>query len=177
MTTPASESRPSGPVSTGPVEPTFPSARSAPSVEATAQTVDSTDSAAEGAMNFPLPPLGLGNPLVIIIALSVVAGGASAWTGHVFFAVWFFVGGLLAVANAKLVILKVGSATADENPRKAPVAVNAMVRLGLITVVALVVAYFFRPDGLGVMFGLAVGQVVLVLHSVIPVLKGLRKQS
>ncbi|GAA4400388.1 ATP synthase subunit I [Tsukamurella soli] len=132
---------------------------------------------ASGQMNFPLPPLSMVNPIVIVVALAVIAAGLSAWAGHLLFALWFLLGGLLAIGNAKLVILKVGSATSEENPRKAPVAVNAAFRLGVVTVIALAVAYFFRPDGLGLIFGLAVGQIVLVLHSVIPVLKGLRTQS
>ena len=79
--------------------------------------------------------------------------------------------------NAKLAVLKVATVTAENEPRKAPVAVNSMVRLGVVSVIAIVIAYFFRPDGLGVIFGLAVGQIVLVLNTVIPVLKGLRQQS
>ena len=47
-------------------------------------------------------------------------------------------------------------------------------RLGAITVLALAAAILVRPDGLGVMFGLAVGQVILVLNTVIPVMVRLR---
>lgn len=41
---------------------------------------------------------------------------------------------------------------------------------------ALAAAFLVQPEGLGVMFGLAIGQVILVLNVVIPVMKGLRKQ-
>ncbi|ADG77879.1 ATP synthase I OS=Tsukamurella paurometabola (strain ATCC 8368 / DSM / CCUG 35730 / CIP 100753/ JCM 10117 / KCTC 9821 / NBRC 16120 / NCIMB 702349 / NCTC 13040) OX=521096 GN=Tpau_1248 PE=4 SV=1 [Tsukamurella paurometabola] len=124
-------------------------------------------------------PVGVSmiNPIVIVIGLSVIAGGIGAAFGHPWFAAWFLVGGLLAVLNAKLAVLKVATVTAEDEPRKAPVAVNSMVRLGVVSVIAIVIAYFFRPDGLGVIFGLAVGQIVLVLNTVIPVLKGLRQQS
>ena len=118
-----------------------------------------------------------GNPFVMIAGISVVVAGISAAFGNVWFAAFFLVGGLLSLLNAKLVVLKVASATAEEEPRKAPVAVNSVVRLAAVSVVALVIAYFFRPAGLGVIFGLAVGQIVLVLNTVIPVLKGLRQQS
>ncbi|MDF0530300.1 hypothetical protein P0W64_12505 [Tsukamurella sp. 8F] len=136
-----------------------------------------SDPAAPEGVNLPLPPLSLVNPLVIIVALSVVAAGIAAAFGNVLFAAWFLVGGLLALGNAKLVMLKVSTATAEAQPRKAPVAINATFRLAVVTVIALAVAWLFKPAGLGLIFGLAIGQVVLVLHSVIPVLKGLRTQS
>ncbi|MCS3780609.1 ATP synthase subunit I [Tsukamurella ocularis] len=117
------------------------------------------------------------NPFVILAGISVVVAGVAAAYDEIWFGAWFFVGGLLALLNAKLAVLKVSVITADDEPRKAPVAVNSMVRLAVVTVVALVIAYFLRPAGLGVIFGLAVGQVVLVLNTVIPVLKGLRQQS
>lgn len=117
------------------------------------------------------------NPIVIVVGLTVVAAGIGTAFGHPWFAAWFLLGGLLALLNAKLAVLKVATVTAENEPRKAPVAVNSMVRLGVVSVIAIVIAYFFRPDGLGVIFGLAVGQIVLVLSTVIPVLKGLRQQS
>ncbi|GAB3133444.1 ATP synthase subunit I [Tsukamurella serpentis] len=116
------------------------------------------------------------NPFVILAGLSVVVAGVSVAFGHTFLGIWFFVGGLLALLNAKLAVIKVATVTAEDEPRKAPVAVNSMVRLGAVSVIAIVIAYFFRPDGLGVIFGLAAGQVILVLNTVIPVLKGLRQQ-
>lgn len=118
------------------------------------------------------------NPFVILAGIAVVVAGVAASFGQVWFAAWFFLGGLLALLNAKLVVLKVASATAEDEPRKAPVAINSVVRLGAISLIALVIAYFFQSSGgLGVIFGLAVGQIVLVLNTVIPVLKGLRQQS
>ena len=40
--------------------------------------------------------------------------------------------------------------------------------------VGLIIAYVFRPAGLGVLFGLALFQVLLVLSTVLPVWKKLR---
>ncbi|GAA1075057.1 hypothetical protein GCM10009648_09310 [Tsukamurella spumae] len=117
------------------------------------------------------------NPFVILAGIAVVVAGIAASFGQVWFAAWFFLGGLLALLNAKLIVIKVANATAEDEPRKAPVAVNSVVRLAVVSVIALAIAYFFRPSGLGVIFGLAVGQIVLVLNTVIPVLKGLRQQS
>lgn len=119
----------------------------------------------------------MANPFVILAGVTIIAAGIAAAFDHLWFAGWFLLGGLASLLNSRLVVLKVATATSGDSPRKAPVAVNAAVRLGVITAVALVIAYFFRPDGLGFLFGLAVGQIVLILNTVIPVLKGLRQQS
>jgi hypothetical protein len=52
--------------------------------------------------------------------------------------------------------------------------VNSASRLLLITVIGLTVAFVFRPAGLGVVFGLALFQVLLVLSTALPVLNKLR---
>lgn len=53
-------------------------------------------------------------------------------------------------------------------------AINSATRLAIITVIGLIIAYIFRPAGLGVVFGLALFQVVLVLSTALPVWKTLR---
>ncbi|WP_188490622.1 ATP synthase subunit I [Williamsia phyllosphaerae] len=126
---------------------------------------------------YPEIPLSLARPAIIASVLAVVVLVISGFLGHIFFGVWFAAGLVLSLLNAKMVQASVGAATASDNPRKKPVVLNTAVRLGLITVAALVIAFFFRPDGLGVMFGLALCQVIVVLSTVIPVMKGLRKQS
>ena len=52
---------------------------------------------------------------------------------------------------------------------------NSATRLLVITLIALAVAFAFRPFGFGVLFGLALFQVVLVLSTVIPVWMKIRK--
>ncbi|KQR97207.1 ATP synthase subunit I [Williamsia sp. Leaf354] len=137
-----------------------------------------TMSAPESTQFYPEIPLSLARPAIIAGVAATAVLVISAVVGHVFFGVWFAVGMVLSLANAKMVQASVGAATADdENPRKKPVVLNTAVRLGIITVAALAVAFIFRPEGLGVMFGLALCQVIVVLSTVIPVMKGLRKQS
>ena len=53
-------------------------------------------------------------------------------------------------------------------------ALNSVSRLAIITMVGLIIAYVFRPAGLGVVFGLALFQVLLVLSTALPVWKKLR---
>ncbi|MFI8773071.1 hypothetical protein ACIGKQ_13015 [Gordonia sp. NPDC062954] len=125
---------------------------------------------------YPAAPTGLRRPAIIAAVVVAIVIGVSIAVGHVWFAVFFVAGTVAIFVNAILVRRAVEVVAAQEHPRKQALAVNSAVRLGAITVLALVAAFLVRPDGLGAMFGLAIGQVVLVLNTVIPVMKGLRKQ-
>jgi hypothetical protein len=118
-------------------------------------------------------------PAVVSGALvAVVIGAGFAVGGHwLAFGLWMLLGTVLSLGNAAMVLSTVTALTAEENPRKRPLVLNTAVRLAIFTVIALVIAFLFRPAGLGVVFGLALTQVVLVLHTVIPVMKGLRQSS
>ncbi|GAB2638754.1 hypothetical protein GCM10027169_03320 [Gordonia jinhuaensis] len=136
-----------------------------------------TTSAPGSAPVYPHAPLSFRVPAVIAVLAVVIALVISGLVGHIAFGLWFALGAALIFGNAFLVRGTVSAITAEENPRKKPLVFNTAVRLGIITVFALVIAFFFRPEGLGVMFGLAVCQVILVLATVLPVMKGLRNQS
>lgn len=136
-----------------------------------------TASAPESApVYYPAAPTGLRRPGIIAGIVTVIVGAIAIALGHPWFAVFFLAGVVLVFVNTKLVIRSVENVAQAENPRKKLLALNSAYRLGAITVLALAAAFLVRPDGLGAMFGLAVGQVVLVLNTVIPVMKGLRKQ-
>ena len=108
------------------------------------------------------------------LVLTVLAIAAAVWLGRPMVGVLFGVGLLLGLLNALGVQRSVASITADAHPLKKKLALNSAGRLMLITVVGLTVAYLFRPDGLGVVFGLALFQVLLVLSTALPVMKKLR---
>lgn len=135
-----------------------------------------TTSAPESASVYPATPTGLVRPAIIAGVVTVVVGAIAIAFGHPWFALFFVVGVALIFVNTKLVIRSVASVATTENPRKKLLALNSAYRLGAITILALVAVFLVRPDGLGALFGLAIGQVVLVLNTVIPVMKGLRKQ-
>ena len=116
----------------------------------------------------PAPLLG------VCAVLTVAAIGLSAWVGHALFGVFFGIGLLLGFLNAVLVQRSVASITAEANPIKRKMAVNSATRLLVITTVGLAIAFAFRPLGLGVVFGLAVFQIVLVLGTALPVWKKIR---
>ena len=88
--------------------------------------------------------------------------------------VFFGVGLLLGLLNAVGVQRSVAAITAEAHPLKKKMAMNSASRLLIITVIGLAVAFVFRPAGLGVLFGLALFQVLLVMSTALPVWKKLR---
>jgi Na+-transporting NADH:ubiquinone oxidoreductase subunit NqrD len=112
--------------------------------------------------------------LVICVALAGLVTIAAALIGYPLFGLFFGVGLGLGLINALLVRRAVDAITADDHPLKKKMALNSASRLLAITVVGLTIAFVFRPMGLGVLFGLALFQVVLVLSTSLPVLKELR---
>jgi len=111
---------------------------------------------------------------VISIAITVMAIVVAGLSGHPMVGVFFGIGLLLGLLNAVLVQRSVASITAKEHPLKRSMALNSASRLAIITILALVIAYVFRPAGLGVVFGLALFQVLLVASTALPVWKKLR---
>jgi hypothetical protein len=111
---------------------------------------------------------------VISVAITAVAIVAAGLSGHPMVGVFFGIGLLLGLLNALLVRRSVASITAKDHPLKSSMALNSATRLAIITVVGLVIAYVFRPSGLGVVFGLALFQVLLVASTALPVWQKLR---
>jgi len=112
--------------------------------------------------------------LVISLLLTLVAVGVAASLGHPMVGLFFGVGLLLGLLNALGVQRSVAAITAEAHPLKKKMAMNSASRLMIITVVGLAVAFVFRPDGLGVLFGLALFQVLLVASTALPVWSKLR---
>jgi hypothetical protein len=115
----------------------------------------------------------LGISLALTAAAMLVAGSL----GHVMVGAFFGVGLLLGLLNALGVQRSVAAITADAHPLKKKMAMNSAGRMLAITVIGLAVAFAFRPAGLGVVFGLALFQVLLVVSTALPVWKKLRTES
>ncbi|QUR68448.1 ATP synthase subunit I [Mycobacterium spongiae] len=111
---------------------------------------------------------------VISVALTAVAMVAAGLLGHLMVGVFIGVGLLLGLLNALLVRRSVEAITAQANPLKRSMALNSASRLAIITIAGLVIAFVFRPAGLGVLFGLALFQVLLVASTALPVWQKLR---
>ncbi|WP_158017722.1 ATP synthase subunit I [Mycobacterium basiliense] len=112
--------------------------------------------------------------LVISLGLTLAATLIAGFIGHVMVGVFLGVGLLLGLLNAVLVRRSVESITAQAHPLKRSMALNSASRVAVITIIALIIAYLFRPAGLGVVFGLAFFQLLLVLSTALPVWKKLR---
>jgi hypothetical protein len=112
---------------------------------------------------------------LLCLVLAAVAIGLAFIAGAGGFGVFFSIGLFLGLTNALLVRASVATITAQDHPLKRRVALNSATRLLLVTAIALVIAFAFRPFGFGVLFGLAVFQVVLVLSTVVPVWMKMRK--
>jgi hypothetical protein len=112
--------------------------------------------------------------LTMSLVLTVVAIAAAGLLRHPMVGVFFGLGLLLGLLNAVGVQRSVAAITAEAHPLKKKMAMNSASRLLIITVVGLTIAFIFRPAGLGVVFGLALFQVLLVLSTALPVWKKLR---
>ena len=112
--------------------------------------------------------------LAISLVLTAVAVAAAGSLHHPMVGVFFGVGLLLGLLNALGVQRSVAAITAEAHPLKKKMAMNSASRLLIITVIGLTVAFVFRPEGLGVVFGLALFQVLLVASTALPVWKKLR---
>jgi ATP synthase I chain len=111
---------------------------------------------------------------VISVGVTAVAMLAAGLSGHLMVGVFFGIGLLLGLLNALLVRRSVEAITARDHPLKRSMALNSASRLAIITILGLIIAYVFRPAGLGVVFGLALFQVLLVVSTALPVWKKLR---
>ncbi|BCK57427.1 MULTISPECIES: hypothetical protein [Nocardia] len=112
---------------------------------------------------------------IVAIAVGVLALMAAGALDHLLLGVFTCVGLGLGWANARLTWSSVTRITRSETPSKQALTVSTAGRLFGITVLSLLVAFLARPDGIGIFFGLAVFQVVLILLTVVPEVKGLRQ--
>lgn len=116
-------------------------------------------------------------PVKLSVVCAVITGvvvAIAAVLGSPMFGLFFGIGLALGLINALLVRRAVQAITAKDHPLKTQMALNSATRLLIITAAGLTIAYVFRPQGLGVLFGLALFQVILVLSTSLPVLKKLR---
>ncbi|MGB6514806.1 MAG: ATP synthase subunit I [Mycobacterium sp.] len=133
-----------------------------------------TTPAQDAPLVFPSVAFRPGRLLTMSLVLTVVATAVAGSLHHPMVGVFFGVGLLLGLLNAVGVQRSVAAITAEAHPLKMKMAMNSASRLLIITVIGLTVAFIFRPAGLGVVFGLALFQVLLVVSTALPVWKKLR---
>ncbi len=125
----------------------------------------------------PALSVSLRLPAILVGVFGVLALAATGALDRLLLGVFICAGLLLGLANAKLMQYSAYAITSAERPSKQKMALSSAARLAVITVIAIAVAFLLKPNGIGVFFGLALFQVVLVLNTTLPALKGLREQS
>lgn len=111
---------------------------------------------------------------VICLVIAGIVTVVAYYLGAPMFGAFFAFGLLLGLINALLVRHAVTSITSEEHPLKAKMAVNSATRLLVFGAIALFIAWYFKPEGLGTVFGLALFEALLVISTSLPVLKKLR---
>lgn len=100
--------------------------------------------------------------LVVTIGLGLAGLIVAIVLGHYLAGVTLCVGLGLGFVNTRFTIAAAAKFSATEDRRKKPLIFASLQRLGLVTAVALLVAYAFRPDGIAALVGLAVYHVILL---------------
>jgi hypothetical protein len=110
---------------------------------------------------------------VLVVASFWVFGQLDRWT----LGTSITIGVLLGVINhvaTELWLLRL--ITSGDQPTRKQMITATLVRLGLVTVVALGIAIAFWPDGFGVLLGLAVYRLISLLMTSLTLLKELKSQ-
>lgn len=105
----------------------------------------------------------------------VVAVAVLVPMGYGLYALFGCIGLALGVFNNGLVVRSVAN-FATNKPSKFRFARGVLGRLAIITIVAIVCAFVFRPPGVAVIAGLAVFQFLSVASSMLPLIKEIRQR-
>ncbi len=89
-----------------------------------------------------------------LIALSVL--------GYPVAGIALCVGLFMGFINSRMVIAQAAKFTQMVNPSKRALAFGALQRLGVLTAIAFLIAFAFRPQGFTVLIGLAVFQLLMI---------------
>ncbi len=74
----------------------------------------------------------------------------------------FCAGLFMGFMNSRMVIAQAAKFTQMENPSKRALTFGVLQRLGVLTAIALLVSFAFRPQGFAVLIGLAVFQLLMM---------------
>jgi ATP synthase I subunit len=119
--------------------------------------------------------VNLRKPVLIAAGVGALGLLVTGLFGHIMMGAFGIVGIGLGVLNTRLLQKSVAKVIASENPSKMAVGRTSVPRLMLITALAFGIAIFVRPDGLGVFFGLAIFQVIIIATTAAPIMKERRK--
>jgi len=114
--------------------------------------------------------------VVISAAIGMVALVIASVAGHPLAGVFGCVGLAMAALNNQMLqksVIQYATAGVDKGKFRGGV----MMRLGGITIVAIIIALLVRPDGYATFAGLAVFHILMLVGAAVPVLRSLRPNS
>ena len=115
------------------------------------------------------------------VVLGAVLGGLATIVlsieGHPLMGVFGLLGLALGALNNRMLQTSVIRYATTPEVGKKQFRRGVMARLGLITLIAIALGFFVRPDGLGVFVGLAVFQILMLIGAAVPVFRSLRPTS
>jgi hypothetical protein len=114
---------------------------------------------------------------LISVALGVLAIVVLSLVGHPLAGVFGCLGLALGAVNNRMLQKSVVRYASAEGISRKQFRRGVMARLGLITLLAVLLGFFVRPDGLGVFVGLAVFQILMLVGAAVPVFRSLRPTS
>jgi hypothetical protein len=109
--------------------------------------------------------------------LGIVATIVLAIAGHPLMGVFGLLGIGLGALNNRMLQQSVLRYAATPEIGKKQFRRGVTARLALITLLAIALGFFVRPDGLGVFVGLAVFQILMLIGAAVPVFRSLRPTS
>ncbi|WP_330252677.1 hypothetical protein OG874_42620 [Nocardia sp. NBC_00565] len=131
----------------------------------------------EGGVAVDVNALRTRRAAVFAIGVAVLTLAATGMLDRLLLGMFIGIGLALGWINAQLTRVTVNLVADAEKPKKQGLFLSSAVRLIGITAGSLLLAFLARPNGIGIFFGLAVFQVILVLVTVLPEVKELRQQS
>jgi hypothetical protein len=109
--------------------------------------------------------------LGLMVASFWLAGAAGEWRLAACIAAGVFLGLVNHLSTEYWLLRTISS---GEQPTRNQMIVSTIVRLTLLTVVAVGVAVIFWPDGIGLLLGLAIFRLIALVMTTIPLLKELK---
>ncbi len=100
--------------------------------------------------------------LIVSAGLGLIGLIVAIVLGHYLAGLTLCIGLGLGFINTRFTVAAAAKFSGSEDRGKKPIIFASLQRLGLVTAVALLVAYAFRPDGIAALVGLAVYHIVLL---------------
>lgn len=118
--------------------------------------------------------MSLKRPLIISVIVGVVGLVVCVLLHHPVAGILGAIGLGLGLFNSRLLQRATVKAISGDSPTRRAMVGSSLQRLMTITLAALLLGWFVRPDGMGVFIGLAVYQLINMANTGIPVVKELR---